>query len=156
MRRVRDTAQGYHPHAFSLSFIVEIEERFILLNGAAQRASKLIVMELSLGRGRRVEVISRIQGTVPEIFDGRAVQCIGSGFAHNVDSSSRVTPVFRHEVRNNLQLLYCVDRQHGGGCAKDSGFVDRGVVAIAVIHVGTVKQVIIGSSARAIHGKDSV
>src|SRR5713226_3653756 len=50
---------------------------------------------------------------------------------------------FRHGVKG----------QNGGGRSEHTGFVDGRVVAVTVVHVGSVEQVVVGAAAGAVHGK---
>ena len=110
-------------------------------------------MELRLGLACRVKEISRIQRAVAEIFDQRTMQFIRPAFGYDIDYRARIPPVLSLEIRDHAQLRHRINGQNGRWCAEYSGFVDRRIIAVAVVHVGTVEQEVIRAATRSIHRK---
>src|ERR1700722_8457831 len=139
----------------ALSLVIHIEEGMVFENWAAQRTAKLIVVERVLRTLRVEEVSSSANRAGAVVLERRTVQSIGAALGHDIDHGTAVATVFRFIVRKHPQLSHGINRQDGGRIAKDTRFIDRGIVAIAVVHIRTVKQEVIGPSARSIHGESS-
>src|SRR5580704_7469793 len=80
------------------SLVAAKEEQFILLNGSAERAAELVLLQHLLSRFAGgivavVEEIVRVQIAVAEEFKQRSMEVVGAGLGDNVDICAGVTPV---------------------------------------------------------------
>ena len=92
----------------SLCLIIHEEERLVLLDRAAERASKLIQIELFF---RRSEEALRIELGVAEKLEKGSVELIRSGFRGYQHRRTRARTVFgRVVVSENLEFLDGINR----------------------------------------------
>ena len=62
-------------------------------------------------------------------------------------------PYSASELESTRKFGDGFERKNRGGRAEDACFVDGWIIAIAIVHVGAVKQEIVGAATRAIHGE---
>ena len=104
-----------HPHRFSLAFVVEEEECFVLYDRPPDRGAVLVVMEGRLGLAGNVEIIARIQCVIAEILAGASVYLVGSALGYDIDYAARVAPIFRLKVGDHVYFGDCIEGQNRGG-----------------------------------------
>src|SRR5260370_36544714 len=80
---------------------------------------------------------------------------VGPLIINDIDRRASVSAILRHEVGHHLRLLYRIHGKNGSWSAKHSRLVDGRIVAIAVIHIGAIKQVVICAATCPVHGKDA-
>src|SRR5450432_550463 len=150
------TTRRYHPHAFLLSLVVGVKESLIFDDGSSERTSVLIVVEWGFRLAAEVEIIPGIKRIVPEVLSCCSVQGVRAALGHNVNDCARTATVLRLKIREYIYFGDRVDRKNRGGRTEHAGFIDGRVVAVAVIHVGSIKQVIVRPSSRAVHAEFAV
>ena len=88
--------------------IAQEVEQLVLADGAANRASELILIE-RLTATLRVEIIVRIENRIAQEFKRRPVNLIGARLGDHVHVRARVPPVAGVEVRSlHLEFLNCI------------------------------------------------
>ena len=153
-RNAREAALGA---LFAHGLVIDEEKGLVFLQGAAQGAAKLVVVERLLRAvGLSVEVISRIQHRVAKEFQPGPVPIIGAAFGDDVDHRASATAVFGLEVGGDAQFGNRFHRQNRRRRAENACFVDGGVVAVAIVHVRAIEQEIVGAPAGTVHGKGTV
>ena len=156
-----DIASGGHSNAerrvamLALPFVRGEEECFVLEYRPAQRAAKLVIVEGILGRPLGIEKVTGIKVLVAQEFEERSVKVISTRLGHNIHDRARIAPVLGFAAADDGNLGECVDRQDRGWRPEHAGFVDGRVVAVTVVHVGAIKQIVIGAAAIAIGAKES-
>ena len=80
---------------------------------------------------------------------------ISPALCHNIDRGSCISSEFGHEIGDDLQLLNGVHRQDGRWRTEHTGLVNGRIIAIAVIHVRTIKEKVVRATAGAVHRKNS-
>src|SRR5581483_2255683 len=72
--------------------------------------SKLISLERRIGRGKEIPSVTRI---VPQIFESRSMQIIGSGLSNHVDYRAAREPVLGIVLScKYLNFLHALNRGH--------------------------------------------
>src|SRR6266851_9145322 len=89
---------GHDSYRLLLTFVVEVEECFVLHNRPAQGGAVLVVVEGRLGLAGRIKGVARIQRAIAEIFTRGSVQGVASTPGHNVDDCARTAAIFWLEV----------------------------------------------------------
>ena len=103
--RIYSTAQ-------TVAFIREEEERFILLERAADRASELIQSQLALLADNVVEKVGGVKCIVPEIFKPRTVKLVAAGLCHHANLAAGAGAVLgRIVIRIHAELLNVLKRR---------------------------------------------
>ncbi len=110
-------------------------------------------MERGLGQAGRIEVVACIQRAVPEVVRCAAVNRVRTALGNDIDDCACAPAVLRCEVREHIHFGNGVDGKNRGRRPEDAGFVNRRVIAVAVIHVSAIQQVIVGPAAGAVHGE---
>src|SRR5579872_2157439 len=151
--RVRYTAKGHDADWFALAFVVGIKEGLVFDDGAAERRSKLVVVEWSFRLTAEVEVVAGIECVVAEVLRCSTVKRVGAALGHDVDYGAGVTSVFRLEVGKYVDFGDGVDRQNCGRRSEHASLVDGRVVAVSIVHVGAVEKIVVGAAAGAVHGE---
>jgi hypothetical protein len=106
--------RGNHPrerNPVALVFLLHIgeEEGLVFLDGAAQRAAKLIEIELFGGRG---EEAAGIQVGIAEELENASVELVGARFRGHQNSRAAARPPFRRiVVSEDLEFLDGIDRR---------------------------------------------
>ena len=139
LRRRRDD-QVRSALTFSLvqALIGEEEERPIVPNRTACRASILIALQLALLQRKELLRIERI---VTHELVHAGSELVGAGLGHGVDDRAHVPSVLRAEVaRLNREFFQRVGIRH-----------DRGDTAQHVVVVAAVQHVVVGDAAKAMH-----
>ena len=108
-------------------------------------------MERRLGLTRNVEVVTGIERAVAKVFSRAAVKSVGTALGDDVDHCARIPAIFGLEIRKHIEFGDGINRKNGGRRSEYSCLVDRWVVAVAVIHVGTVEQIVVRAATRTIH-----
>src|SRR6266851_7690314 len=76
----RYVGQGHNSNRLLLAFVVDVKERLVFNDRAAQRSAVLVVVERGLRIGAsvcilgRIEIVARIQSVIAEIFTRGSVQ----------------------------------------------------------------------------------
>src|ERR1700732_5383630 len=108
----------------ALGFVVNEEERLILLNGPTQRTAELIEIELLL---KRRKIALGIQIGVAKILVKRPVELVRARFRRYQHSGTRPRTIFRRViVSENLKFLDGVDRRQNRNAARG----ELGVVVV--------------------------
>src|SRR3954470_10142113 len=103
-------------------------------------------MKLRLRRADRVEEVACVERTVAEELVGATVPVLGAGLGDHVHYGAGVASVFGLNVREHRDLGECVYRKDRRRSSEDAALVQDGQVAVPVVHVGTIKQIVIGAS----------
>ena len=145
---------------FADAFVIDEEERLVLNDGTAKGAAELIVVKRFLRLASRlirggIEIIAGVEGGVAEEFESRAVELVGAAFGDDVDDATGAAAVFRFEVGSDAKFGDGFDGENRCGGAERAGFVDGGVIAVAVVHVRAVEQEVVGAAARAVDGENA-
>src|SRR5579859_2180041 len=109
-------ARGLGSCADHLTLEAEEEKRLVLLYGAADCPSKLILNER---RARKVvkirEIVVRIEYLVAQILVGCAVKCVGTRFGGDINHATRVVTILRGNIVSlDAELLHHILRWNVG------------------------------------------
>jgi hypothetical protein len=72
----RYMTQARQASVFALSLVGQEKEGFVLDDGTAERAAKLVIVEWILWKGANIEVVAGVEGTVTKVFECGAVELI--------------------------------------------------------------------------------
>ena len=154
--RIRHASRPRLTTVFTLTLIVEINERLVLHQRAAQRAAKLVIVEGALLVRGEVEIVTGSQLAAAEILDRRAVPTVGSTLGHDVDHCAAVAAVLCFIIGKHTKFGNRIDRENRRGISENSSFVDGRIISIAVVHVRAIQEEVIGAPPRAVHRESSV
>ena len=148
IRRGRHTGETALSARLPLAFVIHEKEGLVAEDGSAEGAAELIVVERRLAIGFEVEVVTRVENGVPEKLQACPVPLVRAALGDNVDHAAGAAPVFGLEVGKHANLSHGFHRQNRGRRAENSGFVDRRVVPVTVVHVRAVEKEVVGAAAR--------
>src|SRR5262249_11099799 len=106
--------------------------------------------ERSLGIRLSIEEVPGIERIISHKLESRTMNLIGTRFGDYVDGGAGVAPIFRFKIRENSDLGNCFDRQDRRWSPEYPSFVDRGKVAVTIVHISAIEQVIISPASIAI------
>src|SRR5260370_34187711 len=95
---------GHDSYRLLLTFVIEVEECFVLHNRPAQGGAVLVVVEWRLGLADRIEGVARIQSIVAEIFSRGSVQGVGATLGHTADHCCCTAAGLRLEEWKHIYL----------------------------------------------------
>lgn len=81
---------------------------------------------------------------------------IGATLGDDIDGGAGTAAELGLRTAGDRNFREGVNRKNGGGAAPDAGLIDRGQIAVAIVHVGAVEQVIVGAAAIAVEAEQSI
>lgn len=84
--------------AFALPFVGSEEEGPVPDHRAAQRAAKIVVVEMGLRIGRGIEVVARVENGIAIVLVERTVKVVCAGTRDDIDDRTCVAAVFGAEL----------------------------------------------------------
>src|SRR5438477_5897328 len=81
---------------------------------------------------------------------------VRSALGHHVDHAASAAAILGFKVRGNAEFGDGLHGKNRCGSAENTGFINGGIVAVAVVHIGAIEEKVVGATACAIDGKDSV
>ena len=112
------------PHRIALAFVTAEEEELVLHDSSADGGAELLQLSWCLGSTNVVEIIARIEPRIAAKSVGATVELVGARLHCHVDDRSRLPPVLRRRIFNDVEFLDRVDGQNRRRISRDTGAID--------------------------------
>src|SRR5947209_4883448 len=147
----RYMTQARQASVFALPLVGQEKEGFVLDDGTAERAAKLVIVEWILWKGGNIEVVAGVEGTVAKVFECGAVELICSRFGYQVYDGARIPARLRVDPGEDRYFSQRIKRQKSGRSSPDTWFIDGRIVVVIVIHIDAIEKMVIRFAPAAVH-----